>query len=71
MTEELYNFAYDQATRVGKLLGTIGAIVKYDNSDLPNHYFKSLAKVYLEINTCELDREAVMAQADKRGVTLS
>jgi len=56
---------------VGKLLGTIGALVKYDNSDLPNHYFKSLANVYLEINTCEMDREAVMAQADKRGVKLS
>ena len=71
MSEHMYDLALEQSTRVGKLLGTIGAIVKYDNSDLPNHYFKSLAKVYLEINTCELDREAVMAQADKRGVKLS
>ncbi len=71
MDTSIYDLAIEQSTRVGKLLGTIGAIVKYDNPDIPNYYFKSLAKVYLETNTCELDREAVMAQADKRGVTLS
>ncbi len=71
MSERIYELALEQSTRVGKLLGTIGALVKYDNSDLPNHYFKSLANVYLEMNTCEFDRGAVMAQADKRGVKLS
>lgn len=71
MSNTIYDIAMEQSTRVGKLLGTIGALVKYDSPDLPNHYFKSLANVYLEMNTCESDREAVMAQADKRGVTLS
>ncbi len=71
MNEHIYELALEQSTRVGKLLGTIGALVKYDNSDLPNYIFKSLANVYLETNTCEFDREAVMAQAEKRGVTLS
>ncbi len=71
MSNTIYDIALEQSSRVGKLLGTIGALVKYDSPDLPNHYFKSLANVYLEINTCENDREAVMAQADKRGVKLS
>ena len=71
MSNTIYDLALEQSTRVGKLLGTIGALVKYDSPDLPNHYFKSLANVYLEINTCEFDRGAVMAQADKRGVKLS
>ena len=44
MSERIYELALEQSTRVGKLLGTIGALVKYDNSDLPDHYFKSLAK---------------------------
>jgi len=71
MDTSIYDLATTLSTRVGTLLGTIGAMVKYDNPDLPNWYFKSLAKVYIENNTCEFDREAVMAQADKRGVTLS
>jgi hypothetical protein len=46
-------------------------MVKYDNPDLPNWYFTSLAKVYIENNTCQTDIDAVMAQAEKRGVKLS
>ena len=71
MDNQIYEIALEQSSRVGKLLGVIGALIKYDNSDLPNHYFKPLAKSYLEVNTCENDREAVMAQANKRGVILS
>ena len=71
MSETIYDLALKQSTRVGKLLGTIGAMVKYDNSDLPNWYFTSLAKVYIENNTCQTDIDAVMAQAEKRGVKLS
>ena len=71
MSERIYELALEQSTRVGKLLGTIGALVKYDNSDLPNWYFTSLAKVYIENNTCQTDIDAVMAQAEKRGVKLS
>jgi hypothetical protein len=71
MSDTIYDLALKQSTRVGKLLGTIGALVKYDNSDLPNWYFTSLAKVYIENNTCQTDIDAVMAQAEKRGVKLS
>jgi hypothetical protein len=71
MSDTLYDLALKQSTRVGKLLGTIGAMVKYDNPDLPNWYFTSLAKVYIENNTCQTDIGAVMAQAEKRGVKLS
>ena len=71
MSKDVYELALDYSSRMGKLLGVVGALIKYDNSDLPNHYFRPLAKSYLEVNTCEDDREAVMAQANKRGVTLS
>ena len=71
MDNQIYEIALEQSSRVGKLLGVIGALIKYDNPDLPNHYFKSLANTYLETNTCKDDREAVMAQANKRGVILS
>ena len=71
MDNQIYEIALEQSSRVGKLLGVIGALIKYDNSDLPNNYFKPLAKSYLEVSTCENDGEAVMQQANKRGVTLS
>jgi len=68
---DLYNQLLDKSGQVGRLLGVIGAIVKYDNPDIPNYYFKSLAKTYLDLNDDEYDREQVMAQADKRGVDLT
>ena len=71
MDTSIYDLAMTLSTRVGTLLGTIGAMVKYDNPDLPNWYFTSLAKVYIENNTCQTDIDAVMAQAEKRGVKLS
>jgi hypothetical protein len=71
MTEELYNFAYDQAMRVGKLQGAIGALIKYDNPEMSNTDFKILATVYIETSTDEGDIEVVYGQANKRGVILS
>ena len=68
---DLYNQLLDKSVQVGRLLGVIGAIVKYDNPDIPNYYFKALAKTYLDLNDDEYDREQVMAQADKRGVDLT
>jgi hypothetical protein len=67
----MYNLAMDLSTRVGKLLGTIGAQVKYDNPAIDNFTFKQLASTYIECTTDQNDINAVRAQADKRGVTLS
>jgi hypothetical protein len=68
---DLYNQLLDKSVQVGRLLGVIGAIVKYDNPDIPNYYFKALAKTYLDVNDNEHDREQVMAQAQIRGVDIS
>jgi len=71
MTPEIYDMMMEQSTRVGRLLGTIGAMVKYDNPDLPNFEFRQLAKTYIECSTDQQDIDAVRAQADKRGVILT
>ena len=71
MTEDLYNFAYDQAMRVGKLLGSVGALIKYDNPEMSNTDFKILATVYIECTTDEQDIAMVKDQAQKRGVDLT
>ena len=68
---DLYNQLLDKSVQVGRLLGVIGAIVKYDNPGLSNTDFKILAKTYLDINDDEHDREQVMAQAQIRGVDLT
>ena len=67
----MYNMMLDQSERVGKLLGTIGALVKYDNPELPNFEFRQLAKTYIECSTDQFDIDAVRAQAKKRGVDLT
>jgi hypothetical protein len=71
MTPEIYNMMMEQSTRVGKLLGTIGAWVKYDNSDMNNFIFRQLARTYIECSTDQFDIDAVKAQAKKRGVDLT
>ena len=71
MTPEIYDMAMDLSTRVGKLLGTIGAQVKYDNSSIDNFAFKQLATTYIECSTDQFDIDAVKAQAEKRGVKLT
>ena len=71
MTPEIYKLMMEQATRVGKLLGTIGAQVKYDNSSIDNFVFKQLASTYIECVNDEQDIAMVMAQAEKRGVKLT
>ena len=71
MTPEIYNMMMEQSTRVGKLLGTIGAQVKYDNSSIDNFTFKQLASTYIECVNDEQDIAIVMAQAEKRGVDLT
>ena len=71
MTPEIAEIALDYASRTGKLLGTIGAQVKYDNSSIDNFAFKQLATTYIECSTDQFDIDAVKAQAEKRGVKLT
>ena len=71
MTPEIYNMMMEQSTRIGKLLGVIGAWVKYDNSDMNNFIFSQLARTYIECSTDQFDIDAVKAQAKKRGVDLT
>ena len=52
-------------------MGTIGAWVKYDNSDMNNFIFRQLARTYIECSTDQFDIDAVKAQAEKRGVDLT
>ena len=70
-TESIYNLAMELSSRVGRLLGTIGAQVKYDNPGMDNFTFRQLAKTYIECTTDQNDIDAVRAQADKRGVDLT
>jgi hypothetical protein len=56
---------------VGKLLGTVGVMVKYDNPDIPNFEFRQLARTYIECVNDEQDIAMVVAQAAKRGVDLT
>ena len=71
MTPEVYEMAMGLSTRVGKLLGTVGVMVKYDNPDLSNFDFRQLARTYRECSTDQFDIDAVVAQAKKRGVDLT
>ena len=71
MTTDFYNTAMDLSMRVGKLLGAIGALIKYDNPEMSNTDFKILATVYIECSTDERDIAMVNEQANKRGVDLT
>jgi hypothetical protein len=71
INDNIYALMMDYSTRVGKLLGTIGAQVKYDNPGMDNFTFKSLASTYIECATDQTDIDAVRAQANKRGVDLT
>ena len=71
MDNPIYDLAINYAERTGKLLGVIGAHVKYDNSGMDNFTFRQLAKTYIECTTDQSDIDAVGAQADKRGVDLT
>ena len=71
MDQNIYTLVMEYSTRVGKLLGVVGAMVKYDNPDMDNYTFKALASTYIECSTDEQDIAATMAQADKRGVDLT
>ena len=59
------------STRVGRLLGSVGAQVKYDNPGMDNFTFKQLATTYIETVNDQSDIDAVMEQANKRGVDLT
>ena len=71
MTTELLDMMLNNSTRVGKLLGTVGVMVKYDNPELSNFDFRQLARTYIECSTDEQDIASVREQADKRGVDLT
>ena len=72
-TEDTYmhSIALKYALQIGTLLGTIGAMVKYDNPGIDNIAFMSLASTYMEIATDETEIDAVKKQAMKRGVNIS
>ena len=70
-TDSIYTLAMDYSSRVGKLLGAVGAQVKYDNPGMDNFTFNQLARTYIECSTDVNDIAAVRAQADKRGVDLT
>lgn len=71
-TEDTYmhSIALNYATQIGTLLGTIGAMVKYDNPGIDNISFISLASTYIEIATDENGIDEVKKQAIKRGVNI-
>lgn len=71
LNDNIYNLTMELSTRVGKLLGSVGAQVKYDNPGMDNYTFKSLASTYIECSTDQTDIDAVRAQAIKRGVDLT
>ena len=71
MNNSIYELSMELSTRVGRLLGTIGAVIKYDNPELSNTDFKILARTYIETVNCQSDIDAVMEQAQKRGVDLT
>jgi hypothetical protein len=71
MTPEVYEMAMDLSMRVGKLLGAVGVMVKYDNPELSNFDFRQLARTYIECVNNEQDIAMVVAQAAKRGVDLT
>ena len=67
----MHRIAVKYALQIGTLLGTIGAMVKYDNPGIDNIAFMSLASTYMEIATDENEIDAVKKQATKRGVNIS
>jgi hypothetical protein len=71
MDNSMYDLAMELSTRVGKLLGAVGAQVKYPNSSIDNFTFRQLAKTYIETVHCQDDIDAVMEQAKIRGVDLT
>ena len=71
MTEDIYKLTMELSTRVGRLLGVVGAQVKYDNPSMDNFTFRQLARTYIETVHCQDDIDAVVAQANKRGVDLT
>jgi hypothetical protein len=71
MDNSIYDLAIELSTRMGKLLGAVGVQVKYDNPGIDNFTFRQLAKTYIETVNCQSDIDAVMEQADKRGVDLT
>ena len=71
MENSIYELSMELSTRVGRLLGVVGAQVKYDNPSMDNFTFRQLAKTYIETVNCQSDIDAVMEQAQKRGVDLT
>ena len=73
MSEIIYDLAMEQSHRVGTLLGTIGAILKYDilSKGVDDYTFRQLAKAYIECSTNQFDIDMVMEQAQKRGVDIT
>ena len=73
MSDTIYDLAMEHSHRIGTLLGTIGAILKYDSlgKGVDDYTFRSLAIAYIECSTNQFDIDMVMEQAQKRGVDLT
>ena len=70
MYQDDYNTILEQSATIGKFLGVIGSLVKYDMPSLPNFEFKILAQTYIECSTNIDDIIMVRAQAKQRGVNV-
>lgn len=71
MNSEIYEVLIEKSERLGKLLGTVGAVLKYDSSGISDWDFKVLAQAYIETSTTQSDIDRVKEVANERGITLN
>lgn len=71
MNSEIYKMLMEKSEQLGKLLGTVGAVLKYDSSGISDWDFKVLAQTYIEISTSQSDIDRVKEVASERGITLN
>lgn len=68
-----FNRAIDLAGEKGKLMGTIGFVLKY-SKEVPDDVFRSLAQIYIEVaGDDEWNRDDVIqirAEASRRGINV-
>jgi hypothetical protein len=70
MNNEVYEMLMKRSERLGKLLGTVGATLKYCSSGISDFDFKMLAKTYIEVSVDQSDIDRVKEVAKQRGINL-
>lgn len=70
MNNEIYEMVMDQSRKIGSLLGTVGALLKYDTQGLADYEFKQLAKTFIEVSSIQSDIDRVKEVAKQRGINL-